>query len=246
MRGLILAAGRGSRMGALTVDAPKCLTRLGSRTLLERQIAALRGGGCTEIGIVTGYRADLLRSFADHEFHNPSWASSNMVHSLTMADEWLCDGPVIVSYSDIFYEDRSITALAGAAGEIAIAFDPDWLSLWSARFEDPLLDAETFRRDETGWLTQIGDRADHLDQIEGQYMGLIRIEPEGWRHIVSLLESLAPADRARIDMTGLIARLLRSGALIGTSPVIGPWGECDTPSDYALYQSWVETGRLPA
>ena len=51
MRAIILAAGRGSRMKALTSDKPKCLVELRGRSLLERQLEALRGGGVSEIGI---------------------------------------------------------------------------------------------------------------------------------------------------------------------------------------------------
>ena len=47
MRGLILAAGRGSRMGALGDDRPKCLVELDGRPLLDRQIAALRAAAST-------------------------------------------------------------------------------------------------------------------------------------------------------------------------------------------------------
>jgi hypothetical protein len=43
MRAIILAAGRGSRMKALTSDKPKCLVELRGRSLLERQLEALRG-----------------------------------------------------------------------------------------------------------------------------------------------------------------------------------------------------------
>ena len=60
MRGLILAAGRGSRMGPLGDDRPKCMVELNGRPLLDRQIAALRRGGVEEVGIVRGYRAEIL------------------------------------------------------------------------------------------------------------------------------------------------------------------------------------------
>ena len=45
MKGIILAAGRGSRMGVLTDERPKCLTVLAGRTLLEWQIEAMRKAG---------------------------------------------------------------------------------------------------------------------------------------------------------------------------------------------------------
>ncbi len=110
MRGLILAAGRGSRMGALGDDRPKCLVELNGRPLLDRQIAALRRGGVDEIGVVRGYRAEILNFPGLTYFDNPRWAQTNMVMSLTAAASWLRVGPVIVSYADIFYRSNLVQA----------------------------------------------------------------------------------------------------------------------------------------
>ena len=75
MRAVILAAGRGSRMGPMGNDRPKCLVKLDDRPLLDRQIAALRRGGVNEIGVVRGYRAEMLnfpRSVGIHSLTRPS------------------------------------------------------------------------------------------------------------------------------------------------------------------------------
>ena len=64
MRAVILAAGRGSRLGHLGSDRPKCLVQLEGRPLIERQIAALRRGGADEIAVVRGYRAVFLDGHA--------------------------------------------------------------------------------------------------------------------------------------------------------------------------------------
>ena len=42
MKGIILAAGRGSRLGQLTDNLPKCLIKLDEETLLERQIKTFK------------------------------------------------------------------------------------------------------------------------------------------------------------------------------------------------------------
>ena len=60
MRAIILAAGRGSRLGHLGNDRPKCFVELEGKPLIERQIAALRRGGADEIGVVRGYRAEMI------------------------------------------------------------------------------------------------------------------------------------------------------------------------------------------
>src|SRR5271156_6862674 len=101
MRAVILAAGRGSRMGQLGGDRPKCLVELGGRPLIERQIAALRRGGVDQIGVVCGYRAEMIDFPNLFYFANERWAETNMVTSLTAAASWLRSGPLIVSYADI-------------------------------------------------------------------------------------------------------------------------------------------------
>ena len=69
-----------------------------------KQVDTMRQAGINKIGIVTGYRREMLENFADVEFHNSMWSKTNMVTSLSMADEWLQKYNCIVSYSDIFYE----------------------------------------------------------------------------------------------------------------------------------------------
>ena len=56
MKAIILAAGRGSRMGGLTDTQPKGLVSLRGKPLLEWRLASLRAAGIHEIALITGYR----------------------------------------------------------------------------------------------------------------------------------------------------------------------------------------------
>lgn len=233
-RAIILAAGRGSRMGPLTAEQPKCFVELHGRRLLDWQLAALRASGIQEIAIVRGYCAHLFSERVRY-FENPRWQQTNMVRSLESAAQWLEADDCIVSYSDIFYSAETVRRLAADAGSIAISYDPDWLEIWSRRFPDPLLDAETFRRHSDGSLAEIGSRSDSLHAIEGQYMGLLKLRPSGWRDVVSLLDSMDPAEVDHLDMTALLRRGLECGWRIDTIEVSGAWGEVDSVSDLAAY-----------
>lgn len=55
MRGMILAAGRGKRMGALTAEVPKPLLRVAGKYLIEYSIAALANAGVRDIVINVSY-----------------------------------------------------------------------------------------------------------------------------------------------------------------------------------------------
>ena len=240
MRAVILAAGRGSRMGSLTDERPKCLVELRGRSLLDGQLANIRAAGIEEIAIVTGYRRDLLADRGSVEFHNPCWAETNMFASLACAGEWLMAGPCVVCYADLFYKPSAIRLLAETAAPLAITYDPNWLELWSRRFADPLSDAETFRIDTQSVLQEIGGRAEHVALIQGQYMGLLRIEPEAWHEMLRLAQALERREQDGLHMTDLLQKVITAGNLqVKALAYSEEWGEIDLPSDLSVYSNTI-------
>ncbi len=235
MKGIILAAGRGSRMGGLTSDRPKCMTILGGKPLIQWQIDALQDGSVAQIAIVRGYLGETFE-LPVHYFDNPRWAQTNMVMSLAEARPWLRQEACLVSYSDIVYGQDTVARLKGAAGDIVISYDPNWRALWELRFADPLADAETFRSDADGRLLEIGKRTDNIDAIEGQYMGLLRFSPTGWQQVEDSLAQLPDGEADRLDMTSLLQRLLQQGVTIQTVAITEPWYEVDSETDLRLYE----------
>lgn len=237
MKAIILAAGRGSRMKNLTEERPKCLVELHDRPLLEWQLAALRGAGIEQIAIVTGYKRELLSNRGLVEFHNPRWAETNMVASLACAQEWLRGEPCVVSYSDIFYESSAPRLLMETDAELAITYDPNWRALWESRFEDPLSDAETFKMDDQRVLLEIGQKPTRIEDIQGQYMGLLRFTPPAWSKVEALRATLDDRLRDKLDMTGMLQRLIAGhGARILALPYSERWGEVDSAEDLAVYE----------
>lgn len=246
MKAIILAAGRGSRMGGATAERPKCLVELNGRPLLDWQLHALRGAGIRDIAIVRGWRADLLAGRGLTAFDNPRWQSTNMVMSLACAAQWLETDRCIVSYSDIFYPTAAVRTLVDAPHDLGVAYDRHWAALWSRRFADPLADAETFRIDDQARLLEIGNRAATIDEVQGQYMGLLHFSPAGWATAADFLAGLPETERDRLDMTSLLSRLLARGEAIHGVCVDGPWGEMDNETDLALYHAMIAAGELPA
>ncbi|MFN0105805.1 MAG: phosphocholine cytidylyltransferase family protein [Bryobacteraceae bacterium] len=237
MRGIVLAAGRGSRMKNLTDDRPKCLIEVRGRPLLEWQITALREAGISEIAIVTGYRREMLTGWGLTEFHNPRWEETNMVSSLACARAWLEAEPCIVSYSDIFFESPAVKLLMDSTTPLAIAYDPNWRALWTRRFGDPLLDAETFRLNPDGTLAEIGGKPQSADVVEGQYMGLLRFTPEGWKEVLRIRSVLTPAECDTMHMTGTLQKIIEAGkSAIWAVPYTGLWGEIDSAEDLAAFR----------
>ncbi|WPZ36192.1 phosphocholine cytidylyltransferase family protein [Thalassobaculum sp. OXR-137] len=226
-------------MESLTELRPKCLVPIAGKRLIEWQRDALQAAGVSPVAAVGGYRSDLLTPFLPVPFVNERWAETNMVASLAVARDWMSATDVIVSYSDIAYAVEWVTRLIDAPpAPITIAFDRKWWDLWSLRFEDPLSDAETFRIDASGRLLEIGGKTEDSGAIEGQYMGLLRFSSEGWAAVEELLADLHDIpDRDRLDMTGMLSRLIARGVEIATVPVDGRWAEVDQRVDLEAYEA---------
>lgn len=238
---VILAAGRGSRMGGLTDRDPKCLTPLAGRPILEWTLQSLQANGIKDVLIIGGWQAEQLIPWATHLRHNPRWDCSNMVRSLQLADDWLKRAPTLVVYGDGAYGTKALhSALEHRPGDLVLPVDTHWLSLWQRRFENPLEDAEVLHH-QNGLLTRIGQQATSLEEIQGQYMGLLRISPSGWLDASAVLTELQLRQGTesvdRLDMTGLLQALLDAGHAIACTEVAGGWVEIDSVQDLQTVES---------
>jgi len=244
MKAIILAAGRGNRMEKYTVDKPKCLISFAGKPLLEWQLRNLKNAGISEIGIVKGYCADKITIPGLEYFVNPEWSTTNMVHSLLCAHKWLEKEICIISYADILYPAGIVTRLIHDTNDIAITYDRNWGQLWTKRFGNPLNDSETFRVDDQGFITEIGNRPSNINEIKGQYMGLIKITSHGYSIVNEYLKSVDPAIRRKMDMTTLFRSLISIGTMIHSVGVSEPWLEFDNPNDIEVYSTLLKEGKL--
>tara|TARA_Y100000589_G_C27090253_1_gene603590 strand:+ start:419 stop:1156 length:738 start_codon:yes stop_codon:yes gene_type:complete len=241
MRGIILAAGRGSRINEYTKNHPKCLIKFKNKALLDWQIEAMHKAGVNQISIVTGYKKEFLKLKGLKTFENKNWERTNMVSSLFCAREWLIKDKCIVSYSDIFYLSSAIQLLIEDNSDLSITYDPNWLKLWSLRFEKPLIDAETFRLDRNKFLLDIGNKSKTLEGIEGQFMGLLSFTPYSWKLIEDMYEDFSESKRDSIDMTGLLRNLINKNICnIKALAYKDIWGEIDNLSDLIASDKYIK------
>src|SRR5207245_212345 len=63
MKAVILAAGRGTRMGELTNEQPKPMLKVQGKPILEHILEGLVSAGIREIFIVTGFRAEVIEDY---------------------------------------------------------------------------------------------------------------------------------------------------------------------------------------
>ena len=160
-----------------------------------------------------------------------------MLGTLRAADAWLAAAPCLIAYSDIAVLPAHLATLRAATGDIVVANNTLWQSLWAERFQDPLNDAEHFAAD-AGILREIGGPATEIANIGGQFMGLVKTTPKGWAQLNRLLTDDATLVR-RGDTTKLLARALDADVAIHVVDCAGGWIEIDSESDLHAVESGV-------
>lgn len=239
-KAVILAAGRGRRMGKLTADRPKAALVVGDHALIDWQIAALQAAGVEEIAVVTGHGANALAGRGVTYIHNPNWASGTQVETLLCARDWIGQEPVIVSYGDILYHPCAALALLERPGDIVIAYDADHRWLWKKRFGNWLKDSETFVLGPGQVLAEIGAKPTDIEAVDGQFMGLMLFTPTGLATLARHYRAGDPAEQKRMDFTRLLSELIAASARIDTAANLAPWMEIDGTRDLRLAQQMTE------
>ena len=241
MKAIILAAGQGTRLRPLTDDKPKCLVELTGKPLLEHQLATLRSGGVEEIHIVGGYRSDQLQRPGITLHINKSFAETNMVATLFAAEAVMTgDSDLIISYGDIVYEPKVLSSLMSVDAPSILAVDREWRRYWAARMDDPLNDAESMKLTDGNRVIELGKKPKSYDDIEGQYIGLIRIRADFVKRFVTAWQCMdrsAVYDGKDFDnmyMTSFLQYLIDGGWEVRAALIENGWAEVDCEADLAV------------
>ena len=119
MQSIILAAGMGSRLGALTAENTKCMVKVNEVTLIERLLSQLEDLKLSRIVIVTGYKGKKIQDYiktlgikTEIVFvDNPIYDKTNNIYSLYLARNYLLSEDTMLFESDIIFDDKIIKSL---------------------------------------------------------------------------------------------------------------------------------------
>lgn len=117
MKALILAAGVGSRLAPLTDTLPKSLIPVCGMPILFRQIENLHQNNITDITVVSGYHAELLkgeieRRYSDiHILYSEHYAVTNNMYSAYLARNHFAGEAFLMMNADVFFDASVIETL---------------------------------------------------------------------------------------------------------------------------------------
>ena len=119
MQAIILAAGMGKRLKALTKNNTKCMIKVNGISLIDRMLHQIDAKKLKRIIIVVGYKGQELIDYIDtlniktpiKYIENPIYYKTNNIYSLSLAKKELCEDDTLLFESDLIFEDSIIDEL---------------------------------------------------------------------------------------------------------------------------------------
>ena len=183
---VILAAGRGTRLGTLGAEMPKGFLELGDRPIIEESLDKLVEAGVRSVVIVTGHLAHFYEELAAKRrgfveiVHNLRYAELGSFYSLQVALEHVAaSGPLLLLESDLVYEPRALDELlADPHDDVVLLSGPT-----GSR------DEVWVETDDDGRLVAMSkDRAAFGGSAAGELVGITRVSSG----LAAVLRSLPP------------------------------------------------------
>ena len=245
---VVLAAGRGSRLGPTGAETPKWLLPVGERTIAERQLEAAEiarretGGAIGPVHVVTGHADGAIKEFlADRSgngaktLHNPDFAALNNWYSVLLALRELDgddDSRIVIVNGDLFARPPWLAAF------LADAATTDSTSLIGIDLGRRLTD-ESMKVSVAGdprTVERIGKVG--VDDPAGEYVGLLMARGPVLRAFRAALERFVGDDGSRDEW---YERAVGLTAADGIPWVVWPtpdsdWVEIDDDGDLQLGQ----------
>lgn len=254
MKAIILAAGQGTRLKKYTENLPKGMLEFDGHTIIERQIETYRRCGISDIIVVRGFAADKITYSGVKYYENVDYVNTNMVESL-MAAKQEFDDDVIVSYSDILFEEGMLSRMMENEDGFAVAVDENWQEYWKARYGKVDFDTESLSLDENDNIIELGLEAPKLQDIDARYIGLLKFSKNALEKIKEIYDKDYEAYQNRpwkqsgktirkAYMTDLLQAVIESGKPVKAVKFKNGWIEFDTNEDYETAVKWVENGIL--
>ena len=226
MKGIILAAGKGARLNGTIGDKPKCLLRVGSKTLVERQIEALEAVGVDEVVVVVGCQAEAVRRTCGQRItyiENSRFAQTNSLYSLWLARPLLYEGFVVMN-CDVLFHPQLLSDLVTSRHENA-------LLIAYQDHDQTMGDEEMKIKVRRGRVVDIAKTLP-CEEADGENVGIAKFSADGAKSLTRLMDERVAAGGLRDWAPRAFADFARVHPLYAVGTRAFPWTEIDFPEDY--------------
>ena len=201
---VIVAAGKGSRLGEKTRKVPKCLVKVNKKSIIDYNLDFINK--FKETVIITGFKSNIIKNkFKRNKkikiIKNLKYSSTNMVYSFFCAYNYLKNKKkdVLISYSDIIFDKKLFNQLNQKKS--FLFGKSNWLQLWKKRMNMKNIkrDAEDFVVKNNKLISIGGKLNSKLPKL--QFMGLIKIKYKDLKKLFIFFKNLS---NKKIDFTNFI------------------------------------------
>lgn len=248
-RAILIAAGRGKRLGTHTDEVPKSMVPVGDKPILGWVWDAFAKAGIEELVVIRGYRGDVLEDFVKDLVpkaifvDNTQWQTNNVLLSLMYARPFL-DQPCLLSYSDIIFTPAVARAAVESPADIGLVIDRKFRDIYEGRTEHPLDEGEVSDLMPDGSVARVGKRALSPADAVGEFIGLSKLSERGVAAVARTIDKVAHDFAGREDqpfqraatyknayLTDLWQVMIDAGIRIDPVFIDGQWREIDTSQD---------------
>ncbi|MBT3549259.1 MAG: phosphocholine cytidylyltransferase family protein [Gammaproteobacteria bacterium] len=252
MKAVILAAGRGTRLGSLTKTSPKCLLSIEDTNILSIQVKLFLKNNIKEIYVVTGFCEEKIKSENIIKINNIKYKDTNMVYSLMQVMPDIINDDVIISYGDIIFTNSVLRSLLENKDSNLIVSDTNWKDYWLTRYNTTNFDIESFKV-KNKKILDIGKECKDDTDIDGRYVGLMKFNTAALSHMNKIWKRdigkndnhwlTYPRSLEQSYMTDMIQQLIIEGLVIKTHEINNNWCEIDTTDDYIIAQEFYKNNK---
>jgi len=237
-----LAAGSGKRLGNLTKDYPKALVDINGLSLLERQIIALRENNIDDILVVTGPNKDKFKTKDITFVHDHDFLNHDVLGTMMSVSEYMTSD-VIISYTDIVFDEKIINNIKNSDADINIAVEMNWESAYIGRTDHPVDQAANVLINNKT-VKKIGHQTENFGNFSkndlGEFLGLMKLSENGINIFKNEYFNLIKNHEGKFHeaksietayITDILQELINKNFKVNPVIVDGNWCEIDTLQD---------------
>jgi dTDP-glucose pyrophosphorylase len=246
MKAVILAAGKGTRMGELTDEFPKPMLRVQDKPILEHIITGLMDIGVSEFFIVTGWRADVVEEyFGDGSkwdigvTYGRQKVQDGTGKAPEVAKEFVGTSSFLLTYGDILVKPETYQQMMERFGE------DEFDGLVTVTGSEDVTKGGLFFFDDQYCLKYLIEKPSpaQLDGLRRQ--GWLRSGEKAWYNagiyifrpsLFDFTAALKKSERGEYELTDALIAMIGGGHRLAGLEIQGRWVDVRDPSVLASLQ----------
>lgn len=232
MKGLILCAGRGTRLQPSTYTKPKCMLPVNGEYIIVSIINKLVAAGITDIGIVVNSsQGEIRETIGEGERWNASLTfllqkeAKGLADAVKSAKTFMADSPFVLMLGDNLYEGEIEPLIESLEAEQSAA------SILLQRVKDPRQFGVAVI--EGGQIISLEEKPRN-PQSDLAIVGVYALTAAIW----PIIERLTPSPRGEYELTDAIQMLISEGGHVAYSVTTAPF------FDIGTHERWLEANRF--